>query len=408
MSFVVFKDASLLDCVSGEPRYPATVIVEDSVIREVSDSAAAAPKGAEEIDCKGRTLMPGLIDAHIHINLFMGDAAEQTRRNHPSMIVIKCLKVLEDTLLQGFTTVLDAGGADAGFKEAQAQGLVKGPRMQICGRVLTQTGGHGDMRLPTEITAPNDHPFYLGAISDGVDEVRRAAREELRRGADYIKIMAAGGCASPSDEPDTVQYSFDEMRAAVEEADAVGKICLAHCYSPKSMQRCAEAGVKRVEHGNFMDWETARILRDKGVMYCPTVATYDIMSRKGAEFGIPSYFLRKMKAANEKALEALDIAFRAGLVIGSGSDMVGPGQPFKANELELQSRVMGPGGAIMAATRVNAAMMKIDEKVGTVEAGKLADLLLLDGNPLEDITMFQNRDKIQIIMQGGKFIKHIQ
>ncbi|MDR1978455.1 MAG: amidohydrolase family protein [Synergistaceae bacterium] len=408
MSFVVFKDATLLDCTGSAPRYPATVIVEDNVIREIVDGGVLAGTGAEVVDCGGKTLMPGLIDAHMHLNLFQSEAAEQTRRNLPSMIVIQCLAVMEDTLMQGFTSILDAGGADAGFKTAQVRGLIKGPRMQVCGHSLTQTGGHADMRLPTEIHGPIDHFFNVGVVADGVDAVRRAAREELRMGADYVKIMAAGGCASPSDECDTVQYSLEEMKAAVEEADAVGKICIAHCYSPRSMRRCAEAGVGRVEHGNFMDEETALILKEKGVVYVPTLATYDIMSRRGVEFGIPDYFLRKMKLANERALEALHIAVNAGLVIGSGSDMVGPGQPFKANELELQSRAMGPMNAILAATKVNSEILKVSEKVGTVEVGKLADLLLIDGNPLDDVGVFRDRDKIKVIMQDGKFMKRVQ
>lgn len=405
MPFVVFKDATLLDCTGNEPRYPATVVVEDNVIREITDGKGTTPPNAEVVDCRGKTLMPGLIDAHMHVNLFMGDASEQTRRNLPSMIVIRCLGVMEDTLMQGFTSALDAGGADAGFKQAQALGLVKGPRMQVCGHPLTQTGGHADMRLPTEIHGPLGHYFEAGVVADGVAEVRRAARNELRMGADYVKIMAAGGCASPSDECDTVQYSLDEMRAIAEEADAVGKICIAHCYSPRSMQRCAEAGVKRVEHGNFMDGETARVLKEKGVVYVPTLSTYDIMARRGAEFGIPDYFLRKMKIANECAQEALGIAFKAGLIIGSGSDMVGPGQPFKTNELELKSRVMGPMNAILSATKVNSEILKVNDRVGTVEPGKFADLLLIDGNPLDDIRVFQDRDKIQVILQDGKFIK---
>ncbi len=405
MSYIVFQDATLLDCTGKDPRYPVGVVVEGNRIREIVAGKAAVPAGAEVVDCRGKTLMPGLIESHIHLNLFEGEAAEQTRRNLPSMIVIKCLRIMEDTLMQGFTSALDAGGADAGFKNAQAQGLVKGPRMQVCGHGLTQSGGHGDMRLPTEVNPPFAHPMAIGVVADGVDAVRRAAREELRMGADYIKIMAAGGCASPADEPDTVQYSLDEMRAAVEEADAVGKICLAHCYSSRSMQRCAEAGVKRVEHGNFMDEETARILKEKGVIYCPTLTTYDVMSRRGAEFGIPDYFLRKMKIANECAQQALGYAVKAGLVIASGSDVVGPGQPFKGRELELKSRVMGPMGAILSSTKVNAEVMKVADSVGTVEVGKLADLLLVDGNPLEDIALFQDRDRIQIIMQDGKFVK---
>jgi imidazolonepropionase-like amidohydrolase len=406
MSALVFKDATLLDCTGSEPQYPATVIVEDGVIREVSSGRAAAPSRAEVIDCRGKTLMAGLIEGHMHANLFMSESPEQTRRCLPSMIVVKCLNILEDTLMQGYTSALDAGGADAGFKLAQAQGLIKGPKLKVCGHSLTQSGGHGDMRLSTEINAPVPHYFAVGVVADGVSEVRKAAREELRMGADYIKIMAAGGCASPADEPDTVQYSVDEIKAAAEEADAAGKTVIAHCYSPRSMQRCAEAGVKRVEHGNFMDEETARILKEKGVIYCPTLATYDLMSRKGAEFGIPDYFLRKMKTANEKSLEALEHAVKAGLVIGSGSDMVGPGQPFKTNELELKSRVMGPMGAILSATKVNSEILKIDDKTGTIETGKAADILIVDGNPLENIAIFQNRDAVRVIMQDGKFIKN--
>jgi len=406
MPVTAFKDATLLDCTGSEPRYPVTVLVENDVIRDILDGKAATPSGAEVINCSGKTLMPGLLEAHMHANLFLSDLPEQTRGYLPSMIVVRCLKILEDTLMQGFTSALDACGADAGFKLAQRQGLIKGPKLQVCGHALSQTGGHADMRLSTEITPPSEHHFSAGIVADGVPEVRRAARNELRMGADYIKIMAAGGCSSPSDEPDTVQYSLDEMKAAVEEAEAVGKTVIAHCYSPRSMQRCAEAGVQRVEHGNFMDENTARILKEKGVIYCPTLSTYDIMSRKGAEFGIPDYFLRKMKIANECAMEALALAVKAGLVIGSGSDMVGPAQSFKANELELKSRVMGPMRAILSATKVNSEIMKINGAVGTIEIGKSADILVLDENPLENIAVFQNRDSIRIIMQDGNFIKN--
>jgi imidazolonepropionase-like amidohydrolase len=406
MSIIVFKDATLLDCTGSEPKYPAAVVVENGTIREVSGGVQAVPSSAEVVDCKGKTLMAGLIEGHMHANLFLGEPTEQIRRYLPSMIVVKCLNVLEDTLMQGYTSALDAGGADAGFKLAQSQGLIKAPKLRVCGHPLTQSGGHGDMRLATEINPPIQHYFSVGTVADGVSEVRRAAREELRMGADFIKIMAAGGCASPADEPDTVQYSLDEMRAATEEADAVGKTVIAHCYSPRSMQRCAEAGVKRVEHGNFMDEETARILKEKEVIYCPTLATYDLMSCKGAEFGIPDYFLRKMKIANERAQDALGYAVKAGLVIGSGSDMVGPGQAFKTNELELKSRVMGPMGAILSATKVNSEILKIDDTVGTIESGKAADILILDENPLENIAIFQNRGAIRVIMQDGKFIKN--
>lgn len=404
MGYLIFTDATLLDCTGANPFYPAWVSAEDGFIKEVGSGKAPKLPGAEVIDCKGKTLMPGLIEGHIHASLFTNDLGELHRKFLPSMGCFMAAKILEDTLFQGFTTARDAGGADAGFREAQKQGLITAPRMQVCGRVLSMTGGHADVRLPTELV-PSIDGGMLGVIADGVDEVRKAAREQLRRGADYIKVMAGGGCASPSDEPDTIQYSPEELSAIVYEANAAGKTVLSHNYSNRSMKACAEAGVHSIEHGNFLDRETARLLKKHGCWLVPTMATYDIMARKGEEFGIPSYFLRKMKEVQKHSENALTIAFEEGLKIGSGSDVVGSGQPYKALEIELKARVMGPMKAILCTTRDNAELMGMSDKVGTIEPGKYADFILLDGNPLDDVTIFQNRDKILAIVQGGKFFK---
>lgn len=408
MAVYVFKDATLLDCTGNDPVYPAYVVTEGDYIKEVgSGTPRAMPADAEVVNCKGMTLMPGLIDAHIHVGLFDRDLGEQPRRYHPSMQVIKALKVLEDTLMQGFTTCREAGGADAGFREAVAQGLVKGPRLTVSGRALTQTGGHGDFRLSTEIREPFDAIVGVGVVCDGVSEVRKGAREQLRRGVDHIKVMAAGGCASPADEPDTSQYSLEELSAIVFEAESAGKYAFAHCYSNRSMQLCAKAGIRSIEHGNFLDEETAKILKEAGCWYVPTLATYDIMVKRGEEFGIPPYFLRKMKQVQEYSLQAVENARKAGIPMGSGSDMVGPGTPYKALELELKAKVLGPMDAILSATKMNSKLMKMENLVGTVEEGKYADLLLVNGNPLEDIKVFQDRQKLVMIMQQGKFVKKI-
>ncbi len=404
MSMLLFTDATLLDCTGRDPAYPAWVLSEDGIIKETGSGKAPGLSGAEAVDCRGKTLMPGLIDGHIHASLFTNDLGDLHRKFLPSMGCFMAAKILEDTLYQGFTTVRDAGGADAGFREAQKQGLIVAPRMQVCGRVLSMTGGHADVRLPTEI-GPCIDGGMLGVIADGVDEVRKAAREQLRRGADYIKVMAGGGCASPSDEPDTVQYSPEELAAIVYEAKAAGKTVLSHNYSNRSMKACAEAGVHSIEHGNYLDRETARLLKEKGCWLVPTMATYDIMARRGEEFGIPSYFLRKMKEVQKHSENALAIAFEEGLKIGSGSDVVGSGQPYKALEVELKARIMGPMKAILCTTKDNAELMGISEKVGTIEPGKYADFLVIDGDPLKDVTVFQNRDKILAIVQGGKFFK---
>ncbi len=406
MSLQLFKNATLFDCTGNDPVYPGWVVVENDLIKETGSGPEPKLSGAEVIDCNGKTLMPGLIDAHIHASLYANDISELHRKYLPSMGCFKAAKILEDTLDQGYTTVRDAGGADAGFRDAQVQGLIKGPRMQVCGRVLSMTGGHADARLPTEV-APPIETGMLGVIADGVEEVRRAAREQLRQGADYIKIMAGGGCASPADEPDTVQYSPEEISAIVYEAEAAGKKVLSHNYSTRSMQLCAESGVYSIEHGNYLDNETAAVLKKHGCWLVPTMATYEIMATRGEEFGIPPYFLRKMREVQQHSEQALSIAFKEGVKIGSGSDMVGSGQPFKALEIELKARVMGSMKALLCTTRDNAELMGLSDRVGTIEPGKYADLIIVDGDPLEDVRILQNRDNIKAIVQGGCFIKNI-
>ena len=404
MSLILFTNATRLGCTGSDTGVSAWVGGEDGVIREVGTGSAPRIAGAETTDCGGKTLMPGLIDGHMHASLFTNDLGELHRKILPSTACFRAAKILEDTLMQGFTTVRDAGGIDAGFREAQKQGLITAPQLQVCGRAISMTGGHADPRLPTEI-APPVTVGMLGVIADGVDEVRKAAREQLRLGADYIKVMAGGGCASAADEPDTVQYSPEELAAIVYEAKAAGKTVLTHNYSTRSMKMCAEAGVHSIEHGNYLDRETARILREHGCWLVPTMATYEIMASRGEEFGIPSYFLRKMKEVQKHSENALAIAFEEGLKIGSGSDMVGSGQPFKALEIELKARVMGPMKAILCTTRDNAELMGLSDRVGTIEAGKCADFILVDGDPLKDVRIFQNREKILAIVQDGKFIK---
>lgn len=401
----IFKNANLLDCTGADPVDSSWVAVEGKRIKEIGRGNAPSFFGAEIVDCKGNTLMPGLIDAHIHLNLFDNDLGELHRRDYPAMHFVKCLGVLKDTQEQGFTTVRDAGGADAGFRVAVERGLVPGPKITVCGASITMTGGHADMRLSTEIAPPAWSPVMMGGVADGVAEVQKAAREQLRRGVDHLKIMAGGGCGSPADEPDTTQYTLEEIQAVVREGKAVHKNVLAHTYSNASMRICADAGVYSMEHGNYLDRETAAYLKEKDCWLVPTMTTYFYMAEHGEELGIPAYFLRKMKIVREFAMEAVANAMAAGVKIGSGSDVVGSGQPFKATEIALKAEVMGPMKAILSATKENARLLKQEKCIGTVEAGKFADLLLVKGDPLKDAALFQNRDNLLVIMQDGKFVK---
>ena len=402
----LFYNAQIFDCTGNEPYDNGWLVTEDETIKEIGEGTAPAFSGAEKVDCRGMTLMPGLIDAHIHLSLFDNDLGNLHRRDYPAMHYVKALRVLKDTLDQGFTTARDAGGADAGFRVAVEQKLVPGPRLTVCGKSISMTGGHADMRYSTELSAPAISPFSA-VIADGVAEVQRAAREQLRQGVDHLKIMAGGGCASQADEPDTTQYTIDEMKAVVHEAAAANKKVLAHCYSNNSMKMCADAGVYSIEHGNYLNEETARYLKERGCWLVPTLTTYFYMSEHGEELGIPAYFLRKMKMVRENALEAVQHAINAGLDIGSGSDVVGDGQYHKNMEIGLKAKVMGAKAAIISATRENARLMKLDKKIGTLEVGKEADLILVAGNPLKNAESITVRDNIKLIIQKGSTYKNI-
>ena len=244
MSITVLTNAFLIDCTGKEPVDGAAVVVEGERIKDVIRSGKVGPlRGkVETLDLKGRTLMPGLTDAHVHVCAVEGNISEQHRYNPPSLIAAKALRRVEQALQQGFTTVRDAGGADYGFREAVASGLYPGPRLLVSGRVLSQTGGHADKRRRSEWIEPVDCCIGMaGVIADGPDEVRKAAREQLRRDVDQIKIMASGGAMSPSDELDTTQFTVAEMRAAVEEAQAVGKYVLSHAYSDTAVRKAIES-----------------------------------------------------------------------------------------------------------------------------------------------------------------------
>jgi imidazolonepropionase-like amidohydrolase len=245
-------------------------------------------------------------------------------------------------------------------------------------------------------------------VCDGVDEVRRAAREQLRRGVDYLKVMGGGGCMSPSDEIDTSQYSPEELRAVVFEAESAGTYVGAHVYSSRSILNCVSAGIRTLEHGNLLDEKAALAIRDAGAYLVPTLVTYEMISRLGKSFGIPDNNVRKINEAKERGLEALAIAHRAGCKIASGSDLLGPMQVYKGLELELKARVLGAMGAIVATTKTNAELLKKEKELGTIAPGKLADLILVNGDPLKDIKIFQQyQEKISVIIQGGRVYKNI-
>src|SRR5947209_10516320 len=386
------------------------VVVEDGLIRRIGTaSGPAAPREARVIDCQGRTLMPGLLDAHVHLALLDLDPAAEAALP-PAVLALRIKNEIEATLDAGFTTVRDAGGLDWGFKEAVRLGLIRGPRIFISGAFISQTGGHGDHRARSN---RGTFPVVPGLASetilaDGADNVRRAAREVLRRGAEQIKVMASGVAASPTDELDHVQFAVEELAAAVEVAGAVGTYVLAHAYGPRAIQNCLKAGVRSIEHGNFLDEATAdQMLAADDVFLVPTVITYELLARREAGDGWTPDMVRKIRQGLTGAYDSLGLAYEKGLRIGSGSDVLADMQGDKGKEIACQARVMGTMQAIIAATRTNAALMRIDKEVGTVEEGKRADLILLEVDPLQDPAVFAEPKHVRMVMRGGDVVKNL-
>ena len=406
-SLTVLVGARVIDCTGRDPLEGAAIVVEGGVIREVDPSGRVSrPGGALVLDCRGQTLLPGLTDAHVHVMAVETNILEQHREVPPSLAVLKAGVILRETLLQGYTTVRDCGGADWGLREAVAQGVVPGPRLLVSGRPISQTGGHADMRRRTETGPPLDGCVGMsGRIADGAAEVRRAVREELRLGADQIKIMASGGAMSPADELETTQYTGEEIRAAVEEARAVGKYVCAHAYSGAAVQNAVAGGVRSVEHGNLMDEAAARALKAADAFLVPTMVTYEILVRDGAQFGIPEANLRKLRLARDRSRESLALAQRLGLRIASGSDLLGPLHVYKPMELELKGEVLSPMEVLISATRTNAELFGWADRIGTVEPGKYADLLVVRGDPLRDLRLFRGPDNLLLVMKEGRIVQ---
>ncbi len=405
---IVFTNAFLIDCTGADPLEGAAVVVEDDRIKEIARSGkvGSLPGHVTTIDCKGATLMPGLTDAHVHFFAVTENITDQHRYLPPSLVVARALKRAEECLLQGFTTVRDAGGADYGLREALAEGLFPGPRLLVSGNYLSQTGGHGDKRRRSEWIDPiGSCCGMIGMIADGEAEVRKAAREQLRRDVDQIKIMASGGAMSPSDELDTTQYTVPEMRAAVEEAGAVGKYVLSHAYSDSAVRRAIEAGVRSIEHGNLIREAAAQAIKNADAFLVPTMVTYEAIYREGKRYGIGDHQIQKIDMARQQSLQGLEYAYRAGCKIGSGSDLLGDMASQRAVEFELKGQVMKPMEVLMSATVVNAELFRMRDKIGTVEPGKLADLIVVNGNPLRNLRVFQTPENPQVIMKGGKLYK---
>jgi imidazolonepropionase-like amidohydrolase len=399
----VLINAAVLDPEAGELVEGQSVVVEGDRVAETGPTAAVSAGDAAVLDVRGMTVMPGLIDAHVHVTAATADLGALEGWS-PSYVTARAAGILRGMLDRGFTTVRDVAGADFGIAAAVEEGLLAGPRVRFGGKALSQTGGHGDLRGPGRVVL-DQHPCCptLTMIADGVAEVRKAAREQLRRGAHHVKVMLSGGVASPTDRIDSTQYSMEELRAVVEEARAANRYVTGHAYTAEAVNRGLEAGVGCIEHGNLMDASSIELFQRTGAYYVPTLATYAALAEEGLEHGLPADQHRKVFDVLDAGLRALELAHRAGLPIVYGTDLLGGMHRRQLTELTLRAQVQPAADVLRSATTVAARLVGMEGRVGVVAPGALADLLVVDGNPLDRLEVLTEPGRrLRLVMQAGR------
>jgi len=408
MMQTLFCNLQLLDPRFDEPRGGYEGLTEGGLIKEGSDRSIAAAN-AQRIDCGGRILMPGLIDCHVHV--YLSEVNVSLLEHVPvSLLAARAAPLMLGMLNRGFTTVRDTGGADWGLKEATDKWLLPGPRLFIAGKALGPTGGHSDGRRRTDHGTRChccDALHFAMGLADGVAEVRKAVREEMRQGCDQVKIMMSGGVASPYDPLDSLQFSPEEVAAAVEEAHAFGRYVCAHAYSAEAITRAAHAGVRTIEHGNLIDEASAKLMASKGMYLIANLVTYYEMKKRAAEYGMSADMLAKNDLVIDGGLRSLEICKRAGVPVAYGTDLLGQLQSEQSREFMIRAEVQRPIEVIRAATLIGAEIVRQVGKLGCIKPGAFADLLVVDGNPLLNLAVLQEQGKfLAAIMKGGRFHKN--
>lgn len=406
MSAVLFENATLFDGTSPETPDGMFVLVEGKRIREVSDRPIKTDN-AEKIDCSGKTLMPGMIDNHVHI---YGESLKLAPPEPPATYRAQyAQKFLKHILSCGFTSVRDVGGGDHGMAMALRDGFLDGPRFFYGGVFLTQTGGHGDMRPAhqgTDFCGCGSLRSSFSVCADGVDECIKAVREELRKGAHHIKIMGSGGVVSTTDPLDRCQYSDAEISAIVEECRRHGVYVAAHCHPAEAIHRCAELGVRSIEHGTLIDEATANFVATQGAYVVPTMATIFALRDLGPSLGLADESYQKLLMVAERAVSGLAVMKKAGVKMGFGTDLMGQTHTRQGTEFSLRREVLEPFDILHSATAINAEILNMQGQLGVVAPEALADLLLVDGNPLHDIELLAaNGAYLSVIMNDGRFSK---
>jgi imidazolonepropionase-like amidohydrolase len=395
----VIRGAGVLDVREGVVK-TADIRVEGALIAELSGRGISA-EGARVIDATGTTIIPGLIDCHVHVNAAAMVASPPLPASLAAAIAGDDLRRM---LLRGFTTVRDVAGADGGHREAVERGLFPGPRLFVAVDALSQTGGHGDSRGPGDMR-PQDRPGLV--VVDGPDEVRRAVRNNLRRGADHIKLMVSGGISSPTDPLESVQFSEAEIRAATEEAANAGTYVAAHAYTDEAVRRAVDWGVRTIEHGSLIGERAATRMAAEGAILVPTLSPYHWAMTEGEELGLPAYHVEKARLPFEGSSAAVLLARDHGVKIAFGTDLFKTPHDRQAWELVLRAESESPLEVLRSATLIGAEVVGLAGKLGEIVPGAFADLLAVAGNPLEDLMLLQDQGaRIPLIVKGGEIVKN--
>lgn len=368
--------------------------IRDGVIEETGSRVTRAER---VLDARGRTVLPGLIDAHFHAyGISLNDF--EIEAGPLSYAALAGARRLERALRRGFTTVRDVAGGDIGLARAAENGLILSPRYLYTGPALSQTGGHGDGR-PADLDICL-HGGHMCEVVDGVDNLRTAVRDRFRRGAHAIKIMTSGGVVSPTDPIRPAQYSAEEVAAVTDEAARRGSYVAAHAYSPEAVRHSVLNGVRSIEHGNLIDGGTAALMAERGAYLVPTLVTYDAMDRRGEEVGLPAVGRAKNKEVLDAGRTAVEHAHAAGVSVGFGTDLMGDLEDDQLKGLRLQSEAGSVLACLRSATSVNAALLGRDD-LGRVAQGAAADLLIVDGDPFRTPSLLWSEDRPRQVVRAG-------
>jgi imidazolonepropionase-like amidohydrolase len=395
----------LIDGTGADPISNSTIVVDGR--RIVSVNQPGSPAG-DAVDLSGLTVLPGLIDAHTHLASIIRPSPNPAP---VAEVAARIFRNCELAIDAGFTTCREVGGVDGGVVRAIEIGLVRGPRISPSGQIIVQDGGHGTL-MPEfidcycHLAVPGLAPGP--AICNSPDEVRLAARKNFRRGATQLKVMASGGVVSLTDSLDDTQLTVEEIRAAVVEAEARSTYVTAHCHNVRAIRNGMAAGIACVEHGSYLDEATASEMARNQVALVPTFTVSDLMVDEYRNWGLPDVVVPRLRSVGEAMEHAVHLARAAGVKIGSGSDLLGPDQNRRGRELLLRARIEDAMTAILASTIDNARLIRRDRELGSIEAGKLADMVAVSGDPLTEPELFDDPSRVAIVIKDGQLCKDTQ